>query len=713
MSLQIINHFKPCILIVDDEPSSLLILEDSLSDLAEVITSDTGLGAIKKAEQNQPDIILLDIQLPDISGLDVCRFIKDNPKTNSATVIFITSHNGSEFEHQSLQLGGIDYIQKPVDLKICRLRVANHLQLKKQEIQLRHSQKMLAIESERLRVTLNSIGDAVIATDIEEKITFMNPIAEIMTGWMMHKAVGKPITEIMDLRDATSKSKSLNPISIALKEKRIVAMALNCQLTSIDGRVHRVEDSASPIRDEDGNIIGAIIVFHDVSESIAMAVKMSHLANHDQLTDLPNRILLHDRVAHACKVSSQNRSLVALMLIDIDHFKYLNDTEGHLSGDLMIKLVAKRLESIVDVNNTLARVGGDEFVLLLPDIKSTSHVDAIASDIVQAMHQPFRIEGQEFNLTISVGISINPTDSVTAELMMSHADAAMYKAKEHGRDRFCYFSEDLEYYFHQRQTIDKLLRTSIEANRLEVHYQPKLELATGNIVGAEALVRLRDDEGNLISPVDFIPLAEETNLIIKLGHYVLKQSCLAAKKWLDKGFPIKVAVNVASKQFSQPNFINTVSLVLEETALPSQYLELEVTESALMHDFDETKATLEGLSQLGLSIAIDDFGTGYSSLSYLKRFPVDVLKIDQSFVKDMVVDEQSLDIVKAIIHLAHSLKLEIVGEGIEEQEQLTMLIELGCEQGQGYLFDKPLPESEFDHLIDSLTTKCKVSTALN
>jgi diguanylate cyclase (GGDEF)-like protein/PAS domain S-box-containing protein len=693
------QSFAQRVLIVDDEPTSLMILEGALSDIAEVICSDTGFGAIEKAQQFLPEIILLDIELPDISGLEVCKRLKNDPKTSGVTVIFITSHNESKFEHLSLELGGIDYIQKPVDLKVCRLRVGNHLKLKTQEQQLKHSQRLLAIESERLRVTLNSIGDAVIATDKDEKITFMNPIAEMMTGWVMHEAVGNHISEVMQLRDATTKHKSLNPISIALKEQRRVAMALNCQLTSLNGRIHRVEDSASPIRDEKGNIIGAIIVFHDVSESIAMAVKMSHLANHDQLTDLPNRILLHDRVAHACQVSVRNGFLVALMLIDIDHFKYLNDTEGHHIGDQIIKLVAKRLESIVDLNTTLARVGGDEFVLLLPDIKSPCHVDAVASDILYAMHQPFRVDGREFNLTISVGISINPTDSDSAELMMSHADAAMYKAKEYGRDRFCYFSDDLEHEFHQRQNIDKLLRNALEKDTLEVHFQPKLSLKNKLIIGAEALVRLRDEEDGFISPLHFIPLAEETGLINKLGHSVLKQSCRAAKRWLDKGHPIKVAVNVAAKQFTDPKFIESVAQVLEDTELPSGYLELEVTESALMSDFDETSRILNGLSNLGLSIAIDDFGTGYSSLSYLKLFPVDVLKIDQSFVKDMVDDKQSLDIVKAITHLAHSLNLKIVGEGIETQAQLDTLISLECEEGQGFLFSKALPENEFENLI--------------
>ncbi|KPH94261.1 diguanylate cyclase [Pseudoalteromonas porphyrae] len=804
---------KRTILIVDDEPASLMILEDSITDLANVITAKNGTEAIEKATQFLPDVILLDIELPDINGFEVCINLKNNPRICNATVIFVTSHSGNQFEHQSLELGGIDFIQKPIDLRICRLRIKNHLKMKQQEALLciaekdlhtlvsqvpvyisywskefinlfnndfsgqwfikkteqsigrfsedilpaelnseiilrassniekhifevkletshnkiehvqahlnigkdengiqgilltltditsiKQAKKSLATESERLRVTLNSIGDAVIATDEHANITFMNPIAERMTGWVIHQAIGKHIDQIMNLCDATTKHKGVNPIVIALQEKRIVAMALNCQLTSLDGRIYRVEDSAAPIRDDEGQVIGGIIVFHDVSESIAMAVKMSHLANHDQLTDLPNRILLHDRVSRACYLSTKNGLIVALMLIDIDHFKYLNDTLGHHHGDLIIKQVAKRLESIVDVNTTLARVGGDEYVLLLPDLKSANHVDAVAADIVHSMNQPFRIEGEEFNLSVSIGISINPTDSRTAEEMMAHADAAMYKAKEQGRNRFCYYSDDLEKLFHQRQSIDKLLRAAIENNSLEIFYQPKLKLSQKEVVGAEALVRLRDNVGHLISPIDFIPLAEETGLIHALGHDVLKKSCIAAKRWLDKGKPLKIAVNIAAKQFSNPKFTESVAQVLEETQLPSRYLELEVTESALMHNFDDTIKTLNDLCALGLTIAIDDFGTGYSSLSYLKLFPVDVLKIDQSFVRDMVSDDQSKNIVQAITHLAHSLNLQLVGEGIEEQAHLDMLIKFGCQEGQGYLFSRPLPEAEFEAL---------------
>jgi diguanylate cyclase (GGDEF)-like protein/PAS domain S-box-containing protein len=807
------------VLIVDDDPAILLILEESLKSIADVICAENGEQALLKAIEHRPAVVLLDIEMPNMDGFEVCRRLKSNPLTAHSSVIFVTSHNESKFESQSLEVGGIDFIQKPVDMNICRLRVKNHLLIKNQESLLKSAQqdlhtlvsivpvhisywskdlinlfnndfsgkwfgnsseqsigrgaedilpreiyllllryihhpetdhvfdvilkqnlngieyvqvhinvnkdesgvtgviltlsdmtyiklakKSLITEKERLRVILNSIGDAVIATDEKGCVTFMNPIAERMTGWILLEAEGQPIEDVMDLCDATTKRKSPNPIQIALREQRVVTMTLNCELTSRDGRARRIEDSAVPIKDDEGIIIGGIIVFHDVSESVAMAVKMSHLANHDQLTDLPNRILLHDRVSQACKSSFTSSTKVALLLVDIDHFKYINDSMGHHIGDLIIKQVALRLESMVEPNTTLARIGGDEFVILLSHVTSSSFIDSLASNIVHTINQPFIIAGNEYALTVSLGISVNPTDSHSAEEMMTHADTAMYKAKEQGRNQFCYFSDDLELQLRQRQSIEKLLRSSIEKDTVEVFYQPKLELTSQKLVGAEALVRLRDELGKVVSPLDFIALAEETGLIHAMGNCVLKQSCLAAKKWIDMGFPLKVAVNISAKQFSDPQFCQSVAQIIQDTGLPSHLLELEVTESALMYDFEETKKILTQLSALGLSIAIDDFGTGYSSLSYLKSFPVDVLKIDQSFVRDMINDNQSQDIVRAIVYLAHSLKLKLVGEGIETQEHLAMLIELGCEEGQGYLFDRPMPEQDFEQLLSAHKT---------
>ncbi|QYJ85360.1 EAL domain-containing protein [Shewanella mesophila] len=802
------------ILVVDDDPTNLHLLKTALSDLALILCSSGGLDALELASREQPSIILLDIEMPEMNGFEICTKLKNNPKTCNIAVIFVTAHNESTFEYKSLEHGGIDFIGKPIDISLCRLRVKNHLTLKQHEAalieakkdmqalvnqvpayisywsedlnnlfnndyngkwlnlphtatvtkhaseilpanlyfaimerleldQLHHefeikfannlhqityaqvhltmaksgtkfagllltmtdissikqAKKQLNVENNRLRIMLNSIGDAVIATDKLAQITFMNPIAERLTGWVNRDAMGLHIDEVMNLCDASTKYKGQNPVTIALKEKRTVGMALNCQLTSQDGTVYRVEDSASPIKDDEGNITGAIIVFHDCSESVAMAVKMSHLANHDQLTDLPNRILLHDRVTHACNVARAHNKLVALLLIDIDHFKYVNDSFGHAHGDLIIKLVAKRLQSLIDPNATLARVGGDEFVLLLPHIKSASQIDTIANDIVQSTRTPFRIKGNEHTLSVSIGISIFPTDATRCEEMMTHADASMYRAKDLGRNRFCYFSQELENQLVKRNLLITQLRTAIDTEAIEVYFQPKLDLQTMEIVGAEALARLSTPDGQMISPLDFIPLAEEVGFIHELGKIILLKSCAVAKRWNDEGHDLRIAVNIAAKQFTNPNFCETVTNALELTGLRSKYLELEVTESALMHDFDEALSILNTLSSIGLTIAIDDFGTGYSSLSYLKYFPVNTLKIDQSFVKDMFVDEQSLDIVKAVVNLGKSLNLTLVAEGIESQQQLEQLQSLTCEQGQGYLFSKPLLLEQFNLLL--------------
>lgn len=691
------------LLLVDDEESNLLTLEAALHELGTIQKVQSGEQALEAINIFCPHVVLLDIEMPGMNGFEVCRKIKENPDTRNIAVIFVTAHGESKFESTSFELGAIEFISKPFDFRLCKLRVNNQLVLQRHTKELEDAKRKIFAEKERLKVTLNSIGDAVIATDIKANVTFMNPIAERMTGWVSGDAVGEHITKVMNLTDAYSKEVSINPVVLALQEQRIVAMALNSQITSLDGTTYRVEDSAAPIRD-DGGVIGAIIVFHDISEAVAMAVKMSYLANHDQLTALPNRVMLHDRLQHACKVSSSKGTSVALLLIDVDHFKYLNDSLGHHLGDSIIKQVGVRLEKLFDPETTVARVGGDSFVVVLPEVSSPQFVDKLASNIIHEMKSPFLIGQAEYKLTVSIGISINPSDANTEESMMRHADVAMYRAKQQGRNCYCYFSGELEQILLERQKFDSLLRHSLGNNLLQVHFQPQFDLRSGKLIGAEALVRMPNSEGQLVPPLLFIPMAEETGLIHQLGAQVLRKSCLAAKKWLDAGYKLRVAVNVSAVQFANPRFCDSVEVILKETQLPSQYLELELTESALFADFEQTKSCLQKLTSLGVSIAIDDFGTGYSSLSYLKLFSINVLKIDQSFVRDMLSDVQSLDIVRTIVNLAKSLNMKLIGEGIETLEHKQKLAELGCEMGQGFLFSPPMPIEEYSkYLANSMS----------
>ncbi|WP_016956637.1 EAL domain-containing protein [Catenovulum agarivorans] len=687
------------IVIVDDEISSVIVLEAAVKDLGKVTSTTTPEDALKLIRDIQPEVVLMDIDMGEYNGVELCKQIKNAPETAKTAVIFVTSHNNPDLEYFSLDSGGIDFLTKPINLKTCKMRVANQLALRYYAEDLENAKKALFNEKEHFKATLNSIGDGVIATDAEGFVTFLNPIAQHMTGMKESEAVGCHIETVMKLKDATTHEKAINPAVAALYEERVVGMALNCQLYSHTGNVYRVEDSAAPIVDANGNVTGSIVVFHDVSESIAMAVKMNHLANNDQLTGLPNRILLHDRLEQAIKISKQNKLMTALMLIDIDNFKYLNDSLGHHIGDMLIKQVARRLDSIMDANCTLARVGGDEFVLLIPNVQAVRILNSIASDIQASMQKPFVLEDQEYNLSVSIGISINPTDAETEGHMMRNADVAMFRAKKQGKQRYCFFSQNLEQDLHERIELEKILREAIDKNSVEVFFQPQINLTTQKINSAEALARLKDKNGNYIPPPKFIALAEELGLIDQLGQQILRKSCIAAKEWYDRGKEIRVCVNVSALQFCAPGYFEQVFSVLEETNLRTSMLELEVTETLLMQDINLVESVLRDLSLTGIFIAIDDFGTGYSSLSYLKRLPVDVLKIDQSFVFDMLQDKQSLDIVKTISDLGHSLGLNLVGEGIETAEHEEILKSFGCQIGQGYHYHKPLAKKDFETII--------------
>ena len=573
---------------------------------------------------------------------------------------------------------------------------------KSAEFVLKTAEEALFEEKERAQVTLNSIGDAVMTTDLQGNVTYLNLVAETMTGWSCQDALGQPIAAVFNILDGTTRLPAANPMLRAMAEDETVGLGTDSVLVRRDGFESAIEDSAAPIHNRDGQVVGAVIVFHDVSESRAMALEMAHLAQHDFLTSLPNRLLLTERFAHAIKMAQRNRKQVGLMFIDLDNFKHINDSLGHAVGDQLLQSVANRLVECVRTTDTVCRQGGDEFVILLAEINQPQDAAQVAASLQAALDIPHLIDGNELHISLSVGISIFPDDGTRVDTLMQNADTAMYHAKASGRNNFQFFKAEMNTRAVHRQRIEFSLRRALKQDEFLLHYQPKIDLVTGAITGAEALIRWQDPDLGLVYPAQFIPIAEENGLIVPIGRWVLREACRQAQAWLDSGLPaVPVAVNISAVEFRHDSFLKWLALILKETGLAPRYLQLELTESILMHDAESSASVLEALKIMGVKLAIDDFGTGYSSLSYLKRFPIDTLKIDQSFVRDIVTDADDATIVAAVIGMGKNLKQRVIAEGVETHEQLAFLQARHCDEGQGFHFSHPVSAERFARLLET------------
>lgn len=431
-----------------------------------------------------------------------------------------------------------------------------------------------------------------------------------------------------------------------------------------------------------------------------LLAQMKHQAYHDPLTGLPNRVLFNDRLTIAMTNARHSNEILAILFFDLDQFKTVNDTLGHAAGDLLLQEVAGRLNGCLRERDTIARMGGDEFIMLLPQIDSVEVAAKVAGKVLDILGRPWTVNSHEFHITASIGIAVCPGDGDDPETLMKHADIAMYRAKEQGRNNYQLYTPALNARLQERQTMENSLRRALEREEFVVYYQSQVHTGTGRITGAEALVRWQHPERGLVCPDDFIPLAEETGLIVPIGEWVLYTACAQNKAWQDAGLPpVRMTVNISAHQFRQVNFAGTVARVLEETGLEPRWLELEITESATMKDVVFTVSVLKELSAMGIQLAIDDFGTGYSSLSYLKRFPIHTLKIDRCFVRDVLNDPEDEALVNTIITLGRNLRLRVIAEGVETEEQMLFLKERRCEEMQGYLFGKPVPAGEFEKLL--------------
>jgi diguanylate cyclase (GGDEF)-like protein/PAS domain S-box-containing protein len=684
------------LLLVEDNPGDARLLREMLNEQGlhetEMTHVDRLSAAEKHLEKNLVDIILLDLGLPDAQGLAAVR--RAHTAAPRVPLVVLTGLDDETLSGQALQEGAQDYLIKG------QIDARGLLRSLRYAIERKAMDEALFEEKERAQVTLNCIGDAVACTDSSGNITFLNLVAEKMTGWSLKEAAGRPMAEVLRILNAATGEAAPNPMENAVGQDRTVHLPSNSSLARRDGVEIPIENSVSPIHDREGHPTGAVIVFRDVSAARAMALEIAHSAEHDFLTGLPNRMLLNDRLSQAISMAPRHMKKVAVLFLDLDGFKHINDSLGHPTGDKLLRSIAKRLVDCVRGSDTVSRQGGDEFVVLLSEVERSEDTAITARRMLQAVAEVHSIDQHDLHVTTSIGVSVYPDDGLDAETLIKNADTAMYQAKENGRQSYQFFKPAMNVRAVERQAIEESLRRAVDRKEFAVHYQPKVDLRTGAITGAEALLRWTHPIRGPVPPGQFIPVAEDCGLILPIGKWVLREACQQARAWLDAGLTLStMAVNISAMEFRNEGFLQGVFSILKETRLDPRFLELELTESVLMKHAEATESILKTLRARGVQLAVDDFGTGYSSLSYLRKFPINSLKIDQSFVRQITTAPDETTIVTAVISMGRSLKLRVVAEGVETPEELAFLQGHQCDEAQGYFFSRPVLPRDFARLL--------------
>jgi diguanylate cyclase (GGDEF)-like protein/PAS domain S-box-containing protein len=552
------------------------------------------------------------------------------------------------------------------------------------------AQQELASSEKRFRTIVEKSWSGVVLLDGELRFSFAGPSTQHLVGYDDRELLGRSFFDFVHAHDL-EKAKVVfaevlsSPNQEAHGELRFLHK---------DGHWVWMEGFSQNMLHEPS--VGAIVLnYRDVSQRKQTEKQLEYRAYYDSLTGLPNRLLFRDRLVNSLAAARRNHVGVAVMYLDVDHFKLVNDGLGHSFGDRLLADIAQRLHGALRASDTISRIGGDEFSVLLPEVVSAEAVAGVARKVLESLTRPFRVDGHELFVTASIGISCYPNDGEDAETLLKCADAAMYRAKELGRNQAQLFTASMNERYVRRLALEQQLHHAVEREQLELWYQPVYDRARRRIVSVEALLRWRDPARGLIQPTEFISLAEETGMIIPIGEWVIRTACRQLREWHQQGLEtLRMAVNISAVQLQQRGLVDIVRSALEESHLAPHRLELEVTESAAMQNFELTMNVLRELRTLGVGIAVDDFGTGQSSLTYLKHFPIDTVKIDKEFLRDVITDETAAAIVSYVINLAHTLQLNVVAEGVETEEQYTFLRHYGCDQMQGYLFSKPIPAAE-------------------
>lgn len=726
------------VLIADDIQSSRYLLKMLLERNGYRVTvACNGLEALAAARRELPDVIVSDVQMPEMDGFALCRAWTQDATLKAIPFIFYSAtYSRPQNEKFGLALGAVRYLIKPqyLDLEAFfgELKHALHewtqraappsvsppdetafrglhesaLSRKVEDkiAQLAAANRRLRESEARFRALTELSADWYWEQDENLRITALSPGITKSTGKPSEHFLGKKRWE----SDNVGVSEAEWAAHKATLEARRPFYDFEYGRKDADGRIRYLSVSGEPVFEETGKFTGYRGITKDITQRKVAdnalrnaLVDLARQANYDALTGLPNRNLLLDRMQQALSAQRYLRS-IAVAYIDLDHFKNVNDSLGHSAGDLLLRQVAERLQSTLRDGDTVARVGGDEFVLVLMGLVNDEIIFRAMQRVVKKIGEPLTIDGRELNITFSAGISIYPQDGQDVDTLLKNADTAMYRAKDHGRNNFQFFTSEMNRLVSERLALEHSLRRAVERNELMLYYQPKVDIKTGIIVGAEALLRWQHPDWGLVFPARFIPVAEETGPIMEIGEWVLRTACNQNRLWQNAGLsPIIMSVNLSARQLRQKDFAKTVGRILFESGLEPGQLELELTESMVMHDPEVAIATLRALKSIGTRLSVDDFGTGYSSLSYLHQLPVDTLKIDQSFVHKIGLSDNPDDgiLARTIISLGHSLHLTVIAEGVETSAQLKFLKAHLCDEVQGYYFSRPVPAEEFARLL--------------
>jgi len=639
---------------------------------------------------------VLDLNLSDSQGLETFNQLFE--AAPDLPILILSEAGTEEIARQAVHLGAYDYlINEQADGYRLRRTVRTMID--------RHALEAVRVENELATTTLNLIGEGILRTDADGNVTYLNRFAEKVTGWSRAEARGRPFADVLRLIDNISGASLDDALAIALQADKTASgmtSSINCTLVRRDGEEFGIESRVAIIHDPDGNAVGAVVAFRDVSAARVASLEMSRVAQHDVLTNLPNRALFNDRLSQAISLAERQSKQLAVLFVDLDQFKRINDSLGHSVGDRLLRSVARRLVACVRRTDTVSRLGGDEFLILLSQIEHSEDAAITARKILRAVAAPHVIDSKSLDVNVSIGGSTYPADAQNAETLVSYADVAMYEAKQQGRNSYQFFRTDMRARMATRVALERDLRCALGRNEFRLHYQPKVNFQTGQCTGMEALLRWQHPERGLLSAATFVPIAEECGLIVAIGQWVLLEACRQARAWSDLGLKVvPVAVNVSAVEFRARDFLSGIRAVLIATGLDPQDLELELTEGVLMQDAESAVVTLLALKAMGVKLAVDDFGTGFSSFTYLRRFPVDTLKVDKSFIHEITEDSDGTTIVNAMINIGKSLKQRVVAEGVETRSQLDFLQRHGCDEGQGCYFSHPVTAGQVEKMFNT------------